>query len=67
MEKLAYIILASLAAIWLVAMITGMVVAIPFGILGLLGFAAVGLLLVKVIKERLANKEDDYYDKNIDQ
>lgn len=66
MEKLAYIIFACLAALWLVAIITGMIAAMPFGILGLAGIFAIGLLLAKVLRERLANKEDDYYDKNVD-
>ncbi|HAV63526.1 MAG TPA: hypothetical protein DCY13_14310 [Verrucomicrobiales bacterium] len=66
MERLAYVILGTLAGIWLVLMIAGMVVAWPVGILGLLGMFAVGLLLVKVLKERMSNKEDDHYDKNVE-
>ena len=67
MEKTAYVILLALAALWLVAMIVGMVAAFPIGLLGLLGLLAVGLLLVKVLRERAANADDDYYAKHIDE
>ena len=35
--------------------------AFPYGLIGLALFAGVGLLLLKVLRERLRNKEDDYY------
>ncbi len=66
MEKTAYAILLLLAAVWLAAMVVGMVAAFPFGVLGLLGLLAVGLLLIKVLRERLANTDDDYYSKHVD-
>lgn len=66
MERTAYAILLLLAALWVGAMIVGMVAAMPVGIVGLLGFLAIGLLLIKVFRERLANREDDYYSKNVD-
>ena len=67
MEKTAYAILLLLAGVWLAAMVVGMVAAFPFGVLGLLGLVAVGLLLIKVVRERLANTDDDYYSKHVDQ
>ena len=67
MEKTAYAILLVLAVVWLAAMVVGMVAAFPFGVLGLLGLLAVGLLLIKVLRERLANTDDDYYSKHVDQ
>ncbi len=67
MEKTAYLILLALAAVWLVAMVAGMIAAFPYGLLGLLALLAVGLLLIKVLRERAANTEDDYYSKNVDQ
>ena len=66
MEKVAYVLLGIVAVCWLVAMIAGMVAAFPFGIIGLLGLAGVGLLLIKVFKERVTSAEDDYYSKNVD-
>ena len=67
MEKTAYAILLALAAVWLVAMVAGMVAAFPYGLLGLLALVAVGLLLIKVLRGRVTNAEDDYYSNNVDQ
>ena len=67
MEKLAYILIGSVAVLWVVAMIAGMIVAFPLGLIGLVVIAGLGLLATKVLGERLANKEDDYYDKNVNQ
>ena len=66
MEKTAYAILLALAALWLVAMIAGLIAAFPYGLLGLLALIAVGLLLIKVLRERIASAEDDYYSKHVD-
>ena len=66
MEKLAYVLMGVVFLCWLSAILIGMIAAWPFGLIGLIGIAAIGLLLVKVLKERLENKEDDYYSKNVD-
>jgi membrane protein implicated in regulation of membrane protease activity len=66
MEKTAYALLLAVAALWLIAMLVGMIVAFPFGLIGLVVIVAVGLLLIKVLRERRANKEDDYYANNVD-
>ncbi len=65
-EKWGYFLLAILAIIYLIAMLVGMIAAFPFGLLGFLALAGLGILMVKVIKERLQNKEDDYYSREID-
>ncbi len=65
MEKTAYVLLIIVAVMWLIAMILGMIVAFPIGIFGLVVIVGVGLLFIKVLKERLSNKEDEYYSKNI--
>lgn len=67
MKYVAWGILLVLAILWLLAIITGKIVAFPFGLIGLLGLFAMGLLFAKVLKERMENKEDDYYDKHVDQ
>lgn len=67
MEKEAYILLGIVMVAWLAAMVIGLVVAFPYGLLGLLVLLAIGLLLVKVFRERLQNREDDYYSKHVDQ
>ena len=45
--------------------ITDLIDVLPEGIVGLLAIAGFGLLLIKVIKDRLTNKEDNYYSKNV--
>ena len=65
-EKIGYSILGTLALIWLLGIVAGAIAALPWGILGLAGMLAIGILLVKVLRERLANKEDDYYSSNVD-
>lgn len=67
MEKLAYFLIGGVAVLWLGAMIAGMIVMLPYGLLGLVVLAGFGLLVAKVVGERLANKEDDYYDQNVNQ
>lgn len=65
-EKWGYSLLAIVAAAYVLAMFAGMIVTFPFGLLGLLLMGGFGILLIKVIKERLQNKEDNYYSKEID-
>lgn len=66
MEKLGYTLLAIVALVWLIAMVTGMIVAFPVGLLGLIALLGIGVLFIKVLKERLTNKEDDHYSKHVD-
>ena len=66
MENIGYVLLAIVAVCWIIAMLVGMIAAFPFGIIGLIGITGLGFLLAKVIKDRLGNKEDDYYSDNVD-
>lgn len=66
METIAYGLLLGIAILWLVAMLAGMVAAFPFGLIGLIVFVALGLLFMKVIRERLKNREDDYYSEHVE-
>ncbi|MBC8232171.1 hypothetical protein H8E77_21715 [bacterium] len=66
MEKIGYVLLSIVALCWLIAMFAGMIAAFPFGIIGLLAIVGIGFLFAKIVKERLANKEDDYYSKKVD-
>ena len=47
-------------------MVAGMIAAFPWGLIGLVALLGVGLLFAKVLQDRLANKEDDYYSKNVE-
>ena len=66
MEKTGYALLAIVAIIWLGVVIGGLVMAFPYGLIGLIGILGMGFLLIKVISDRLNNKEDDRYSNNVD-
>ena len=66
MEKIGYVLLAIVGICWLVAMVAGMVAIFPVGIIGLVAITGIGFLFAKVIKDRLNNKEDDYYAKTVE-
>jgi len=66
MEYVAYAFIGLAAFVWFLLMLFGMIMAFPFGILGLIAILGIGILLVKVLFERFSNKEDDYYEKNVD-
>ena len=65
-EKVGYTCLAVVAGCYLLAMFAGLIAAFPYGLVILLALLGVGMLLIKVVRERLANKEDDYYSKNVE-
>ena len=65
-EKIGYTILGVVAACWLAAVLYGVIAALPYGLVGLAAITGIGVLFIKVIRDRLANKEDDYYSKNVD-
>lgn len=65
-EKIGYTLLGIVAALYILAMIVGMVAVFPYGLVGLIVITAIGVLFIKVLKERLQNKEDDYYSKKVD-
>ncbi|MFC1945027.1 hypothetical protein ACFLX5_06110 [Chloroflexota bacterium] len=60
-----YLLLIAAFIGYLVVIIIGLVDMLPEGIVGLLAITGFGLLLIKVIKDRLTNKEDSYYSKNV--
>jgi hypothetical protein len=66
LETTGYIFLAIVAIAWLGAVLTGLVLAWPYGVIGLVGITGIGLLLIKVLNERMKNKEDDHYSDNVD-
>jgi len=66
MEKFGYLFLGIAAVCWIIAIIIGVVVAFPIGLIGLVAILGVGFMFAKVIKDRLENTEDDHYSKNID-
>lgn len=65
-EKVGYLCLAVVAACYLVAMLIGLVAVFPVGLIGLLAIVGIGALLIKVIRERRNNAEDDHYSKTVE-
>ncbi|MCI4665536.1 MAG: hypothetical protein MRY74_12515 [Neomegalonema sp.] len=65
MEYAAYAILLILAIAYFAALFVGMIALTPFGLIGCAVLIAFGILLIKVLRDRMANKEDDYYSDNI--
>lgn len=54
------------AIAYLIAIFMGLSIAGPFGLLGLIPFAAI-VILVAVVLSQARNKEDQYYSDNVDQ
>jgi hypothetical protein len=67
MEKVGYVLLGIVAVAWLILILVGLIAAWPFGIFGFVVLTGLGFLFAQVVKERIENKEDDYYSKNVDQ
>ncbi len=67
LEKVGYALLGIVCALYLIVMFVGLIAALPWGIVGLIAIAGIGLLLIKVVRERIGNREDTYYEKHVDQ
>ena len=67
LEKVAYALLGFVTLLYLAVIVAGLVAAFPWGIVGLIAIVGIGLLLIKVIRERIRNSEDNYYSKHVDQ
>jgi F0F1-type ATP synthase assembly protein I len=65
LERLGYFFLIIVLLVYIVLMFKGLIEALPWGIIGFIAIAGFGLLFIKVVKDRISNKEDDYYDKNV--
>ncbi len=66
LEKWGYSLLTIVAVIYLIAIFVGMIAVFPYGLLGILVLGGFGILMIKVIKERLQNKEDDHYSREVE-
>ena len=65
-ERIGYLCLGVVAALYVIAIFVGIIATFPFGLIGLIALVGIGALFIKVVKERLANKEDDYYARNVE-
>jgi len=66
MEKAGYVLLIIVLLVWVGAILLGLISAFPAGLIGIIALIGFGILFIKVLRERLESKEDDYYSKNID-
>lgn len=66
LERFGYVALGSVAILYVFAMVIGMLSAMPYGLIGIVLLLGVGSLVIKVSKERLENKEDDYYSDKVE-
>jgi hypothetical protein len=65
LERFGYLFLIVALIVWIYLLIKGLIMIFPEGIIGFIAIAGLGLLFIKVVKDRINNKEDDYYDKNV--
>lgn len=65
LEKIGYTFLIVALIVWIYLLIKSLVDIFPEGIIGLIAIAGIGFLFIKVLGDRIKNKEDDYYDKNV--
>lgn len=66
MEKIGYILIIAFYVLTINLVVAEVEVFYPDGFLLLLGSSGLFLLFFKVLKDRLNNKEDSYYSKEID-
>jgi amino acid transporter len=67
LDKLALICVIVLTALWCGLLVASAVAALPFGLPVLIVLLVIGYFVYRVVRDRIENKEDDYYDKNIKQ
>lgn len=66
MEKAGYFFIALGVVLWGILVISGIIQSPYVGVMGAVVIIGFGILLVKVITDRMKNKEDDYYQKNVE-
>jgi membrane protein implicated in regulation of membrane protease activity len=67
MERVGFGLLLLGAIAYLVFLVAMLILAFPFGVIGLLFLTGIAILFVKVFQERVNNQEDDHYSKNVHQ
>ncbi len=66
LDKIALICVLVVVGVWCSVMLTGIVATFPYGLPVLGVVAVVGYFFYRVIRDRLGNAEDDYYEKNVE-
>lgn len=67
LDTLALWIIVGIVVVYVIAMMIGLFAIFPYGLIGLAVLAVALYFVVRVIRDRLTNAEDDYYEKNIKQ
>lgn len=65
-EKVGYLCLGIVALCYVGVLLVGLVAAFPLGLIGLVAIVGLGALIIKVLKERRLNVEDDHYSKEVE-
>ena len=63
LDTMALSVIVLGAGAWALLILVGMLALFP---VGLAFYGVAGFFLYRVVRERLANREDDYYDRNVD-
>lgn len=66
LDRLVLILVVAAAALYLLAVLIGLIALLPWGLIGIGVLAITGYVLWRVIRDRLANAEDDYYERNVE-
>lgn len=67
LDKMILYLVAGFACLYICFMLFGLIAILPYGLPGLVVLGIFLYVLVRIIRDRLGNKEDDYYEKNIKQ
>lgn len=67
LDTLALIGFAFIGILWASAIFAAFVMSFPMSLIAGIPLVIFSIILIVVIRQRLNNKEDDYYSKNIEQ
>lgn len=66
LDKLALALIVVGGTVYLGVILLGMIALFPWGLVGLVVIGVVGFIFIQVLRQRLNNAEDDYYERTID-
>ncbi|MCB1510934.1 MAG: hypothetical protein KDJ36_08515 [Hyphomicrobiaceae bacterium] len=66
LDRIALILIVAGGAVYCGILVLGMIALFPFGLIGLGIFAIFAAIFFTVVRQRLSNAEDDYYERNVD-
>lgn len=66
LDRIALILIVVGGVVYAGIILVGMIALFPFGIIGLVVFGVLAFIFIQVVRQRLANAEDDYYERNVD-